>query len=118
GRQGPHRARGGHAGHAQAVPALRRGHRYQGLPGPRPLVDHRQRVARGRGPVAVLAEGAGPLMSDQSRSPAWRRVRTLSAVAVLAVAALAAPATLASANPARSPAPKPTIVLVHGAWAD
>ena len=45
-----------------------------------------------------------------------RLLRTVLLAATLVVAGLAAPATVAAAG--RPPAPKPTIVLVHGAWAD
>lgn len=48
-----------------------------------------------------------------------QRARALLAVAVLTVTALATPVTLASASTAQyGSLPKPTIVLVHGAWAD
>jgi pimeloyl-ACP methyl ester carboxylesterase len=57
-------------------------------------------------------------MPNPSRPGPDRRASAIIA-AVLAVIALLAPATLASAGPAASyPTPKPTIVLVHGAWAD
>ncbi|MCW2539922.1 MAG: alpha/beta hydrolase [Frankiales bacterium] len=46
----------------------------------------------------------------------WRRLVILPVVGVLAVAALGASA---AADPSRHPRqPKPTVVLVHGAWAD
>jgi pimeloyl-ACP methyl ester carboxylesterase len=45
-----------------------------------------------------------------------RLLRTVLLAATLVVAGLAAPATVAAAG--RPAAPKPTIVLVHGAWAD
>jgi pimeloyl-ACP methyl ester carboxylesterase len=45
-----------------------------------------------------------------------RTPRTALAIALASVAALASFATVASASTA--PAPKPTVVLVHGAWAD
>jgi pimeloyl-ACP methyl ester carboxylesterase len=48
-----------------------------------------------------------------------RRARALLAVVALTVTALATPLTLASASTAQyGSLPKPTIVLVHGAWAD
>jgi pimeloyl-ACP methyl ester carboxylesterase len=48
-----------------------------------------------------------------------RRARALLAVVALTVTALATPVTLASASTAQyGSLPKPTIVLVHGAWAD
>ncbi len=51
--------------------------------------------------------------------PARRKLGRLILTAALFVGvALALPTTLASASPASSHAPKPTIVLVHGAWAD
>ena len=48
-----------------------------------------------------------------------RRARAILAVVALTVAALATPATFASASTAQYDSPsKPTVVLVHGAWAD
>jgi pimeloyl-ACP methyl ester carboxylesterase len=44
--------------------------------------------------------------------------RLILTAALLTGIALALPATLASASPTSTHAPKPTIVLVHGAWAD
>jgi pimeloyl-ACP methyl ester carboxylesterase len=61
-------------------------------------------------------------MSHSSLPAAHRRTRTILTIAVLSVIGLVAPATLASADPVAtasgSARPKPTIVLVHGAWAD
>ena len=51
----------GHAGHAQAVPSLRRGHRPHRLPGPGALADHRPRLAGRRRHRARLAEAAFPV---------------------------------------------------------
>ena len=46
GRAGPHRPRGDHPGHLEAVPALHRRHRPDRARRPRPLPDHRRRLAR------------------------------------------------------------------------
>jgi pimeloyl-ACP methyl ester carboxylesterase len=47
-----------------------------------------------------------------------RRGRTVLAAVVLAVIALAVPSAAAASTTWSQPTPKPTIVLVHGAWAD
>jgi pimeloyl-ACP methyl ester carboxylesterase len=58
-------------------------------------------------------------MPRPSNTSPKRRARTVLAAVVLAVIALAVPSTVAAASTAASqPTPKPTIVLVHGAWAD
>jgi pimeloyl-ACP methyl ester carboxylesterase len=59
-------------------------------------------------------------MKNPTRLITMHRARIILPVAFMAVIALAIPATLASASPASSysPTPKPTIVMVHGAWAD
>ena len=48
-RQGPHRPARDQPLDGQALPPLDRGHRPSGVPGPRPLADDRQRLARRRG---------------------------------------------------------------------
>ncbi|HEU4425517.1 MAG TPA: alpha/beta hydrolase [Pilimelia sp.] len=58
-------------------------------------------------------------MSNPPRPGAHRRARAFLTTAVLAIIGLLAPVTLASAGPTPSQSTaKPTIVLVHGAWAD
>lgn len=47
GRQGSHRSRGHHEVDPQAIPWLHRDHRPHGIPRPRSLAHHRQRMARG-----------------------------------------------------------------------
>jgi len=58
----------------------------------------------------------GPFMRLTKPAAARRRLRIVAAAALLVVAGLAAPTAVAAA--ARPTGPKPTIVLVHGAWAD
>ena len=136
GRQGPHRPGGGHEGDAQAVPALRRGHRHQGVRRPGALADHRRRLARGRRHLPGLAAGTVPLSNTATRflpptgdtvfhlrkhAKSHRGRMLVAAVGVLASVALIVSPSLASADPATAShpqQPKPTIVLVHGAWAD
>jgi pimeloyl-ACP methyl ester carboxylesterase len=56
GRQGPHRPRGHHQVHAEAVPRLGRGDRPVRVPRPRTQPHHRQRLARGGRRMPLLAE--------------------------------------------------------------
>src|SRR5262249_32165578 len=94
-------------------------------PGPRAAdagVPQRRPPAAGRDGGAPAEAKGTPTMEHLHRvRPSGR---TLVAAAVLAVVALLAPLLaggLASASPARPPprhGPRPTLVLVHGDWAD
>ena len=56
GRPGPHRPRGNHPGHLEAVSAFQRGHRAGRVRRPRPFLDHRRGVARRRQHLPHLAD--------------------------------------------------------------